>query len=143
MEPMLLYIGAHQIFFLHNRLFNQNYFCPFTSIYCGKILNAKITAKICEKIYEKINRKHLNLLIPPMSWGPWICQNHTFVFAHCRHLDLLVCLLCICQTQHQHTKKVTPVLKIYGATCVSLYPRGYLYPSMVTGGDGRESVSVI
>ena len=40
---MLLYIGAHQIFFLHNRLFNQNYFFPFTSIYCGKILNAKIT----------------------------------------------------------------------------------------------------
>ena len=63
MEPMLLHIGAHQIFFLHNRLFNQNYFFPFTSICCGKILNAKITAKICEKIYEKINGKHLKFLI--------------------------------------------------------------------------------
>ena len=32
--------------------------------------------------------------------GPsWICQNHTYVFAHCRCLDLLVCLFCICQTQ--------------------------------------------
>ena len=32
--------------------------------------------------------------------GPsWICQNHAYVFAHCRYLDLLVCPLCICQTQ--------------------------------------------
>jgi hypothetical protein len=63
MEPRLQYIGAHQIFFLHNRLVNQKYFFPITSIYCGKILNAKITAKICEKIYEKINGKHFKFLI--------------------------------------------------------------------------------
>ena len=32
--------------------------------------------------------------------GPsWICQDHTYVFAHCRYLDLLVCPLWICQTQ--------------------------------------------
>ena len=30
---------------------------------------------------------------------PWICQNHAYVFAHCRYLDLLVCPLCIRQTQ--------------------------------------------
>ena len=32
--------------------------------------------------------------------GPsWICQNHAYVFLHCRYLDLLVCPLCIRQTQ--------------------------------------------
>ena len=80
MEPRLQYIGAHQIFFLHNRLVGQKYFFAITqmsfnktqSIWIGLIQLRKWFSMSHKIMFRSVVAKGLNynVALAPMYWSP-------------------------------------------------------------------------